>query len=93
MFLRFMVSVADSTTAISRAPAARARSRPFRLGTSTEVRRSGSAALTCATSSAASAICGTARGDTKLVASTLGTPASASRRIRRSFSCVGTCAG
>ena len=44
--------------------------RPYgiRFGTSTEVRSSGNRACTRGTRSAASAICGTALGDTKLVA-------------------------
>jgi len=88
MFFRFIVSVADRTTAISRAPAACARSSPLRLGTSTETRSAVSAAWIRGRSSAASAICGTAFGDTKLVASTLRTPAAASSRTSSSFASV-----
>jgi hypothetical protein len=88
MFFWFMVSVADSTTATSRAPAASARSSPFWFGTSADTRSAGSAAWICGSRSAASAIWGTARGDTKLVASTLPTPAAARRRTSSSLSAV-----
>lgn len=93
MFLRFMVSVAESTTATSCAPAALARSSPLRFGTSTDRRTCGSAACTRGRSSPASAICGTALGETKLVTSMLPKPAAPSMRASRNLSAVVTCSG
>ena len=92
MFFRFIVSVHDRTTATSRVPAAMARSRPFRLGASADA-RNGASASASAITAVASAICGTALGETKLVASMLGTPAAASARISAALPAVPTCCG
>ena len=82
-------SVAAVNTASAEAPAARARSNPRRLGTRTGKRRPG-AAGSRGRSSSASANCGIARGETKLVASISARPASASSEMKRTLSSVAT---
>jgi hypothetical protein len=79
VFLRLCVSLADMNTAISRRPAARARSNPLALGTSADTVTPGgnTAAFT---SCSASANCGTHRGETKLVSSMRFNPEAISAR-------------
>ena len=102
MLRRFIVSVAARTTAISRTPAAAARSRPRRFGTSAEMRNPSRDAspgpgafdrASAPTTSAASAICGTALGETKLVASTLVTPAANRLSMSATLAWVATATG
>ena len=92
--LRFFcakVSVALAKIAMWLTPASRARSRPRSLGTRTGrgVRPSSGSR---ATSSAASASCGTHVGWTKLVASTIGSPAAMSRWTNSALISTGTIA-
>ncbi len=70
------------------APAANARSAPFRLGTSATTVRPG-ILIASATTSAVSAICGSSFGDTKEPTSISRRPASARARIQRCFAAVG----
>ena len=69
--------------------AAAARSAPRALGTNAVRRTPGLRSMSAMTSEA-SAICGTARGDTKEVASTLVTPASIIALIALALISVGT---
>ena len=78
MLRRLKVSLAAVKTAISRAPAARASSKPVRLGTSTGSRTPSGFATRRRTSSEP-AICGTHFGETKAPTSTTGRPAATSR--------------
>ena len=79
MFLRLKVSLAAVKMAISRAPAARAASKPLRFGTSTGSRRPGRLG-TCRSTSSDPAICGTHFGETNAPTSTTRKPASARAR-------------
>ena len=82
------VSEADTKDAIMSTLAAAARSAPRALGTRAVRRTPGRRSMRAITS-AASASCGTARGDTKEVASTLRTPAPIRRLIRSALASVG----
>ena len=80
---RLKESVAAMVTSTLRTPWASASSSPRRLGTST--RRRARSPSKPASTAAASASCGTQRGETNDVASTRGTPASSSPRTSRIF--------
>src|SRR5579884_553533 len=82
------LSLAAVNTAIACTPAAKARSMPFTLGTSTGYEVPARFAMRVITS-LASLNCGMARGLTNEVASTTGKPASASNSIKRIFCSVG----
>ena len=90
---RLKLSVTPMLATTRRAPTARARSIPWRLGTSTLTRwstRRPRAATNCAISSAASAIFGTQRGDTNEVTSTWSTSVSSRRSTSSSLALVGS---
>src|SRR4051794_9011392 len=89
VFLREKVSEAAAKTEISFAPAARACSRPFRLGTRTGYDTPGTRRI-CPSTAAVSAIWGTQRGDTKLPASTVLKPARDRRSINSTFVATST---
>lgn len=82
------LSLADTKHTIMSTRAAAAASAPLAFGTSACNRTPGRRA-TRAMTSAASAICGTARGETNDVASKLGTPAAASASRISTFVAVG----
>ena len=67
--------------------------RAFMLGVSTEKRTPGGGGRTLASTSRASASCGTHLGDTKLVTSTARRPASTRRSTSSTLTSVGTCRG
>jgi hypothetical protein len=87
-FLRLWLSDAEQNTAMTSTPASAARSAPLALGTST-VRRAPVERSAPATTSAASASCGTARGETKEVTSISRTPAAMRPLTTAIFSSVG----
>ena len=88
-FLRLCVSLALTTTSISRKPASSARWAPRRFGTSAEYRTSTDLA-TAAQTSAASAIDGMARGWTKETASIRPMPVRDSASMSATLLAVGT---
>src|SRR5258706_9196431 len=92
MFFFEKASEAAPNTATSVAPAARAASKPLRLGVSTGYATPGRRRMRSSTS-VWSAICGTHLGETKAVASTAGSPASARRSINSTLIAVGTSPG
>src|SRR4051812_42245961 len=85
---RLCVSLAETTTSISRKPAARARSAPRVFGMSDEYLMSGFFVIAAQTASA-SAICGIAFGCTNETASIRRTPVSLSASISRTLDSVG----
>ena len=86
--------MAEANTAMSSAPAAAARTRPRRLGTSTGKRVCSVKvrAASSGSSSSASASCGTHFGCTKPVASIIHSPASPSLSMNSALADVGTTA-
>mmetsp|Transcript_96009 Transcript_96009/g.275647 ORF Transcript_96009/g.275647 Transcript_96009/m.275647 type:complete len:224 (+) Transcript_96009:139-810(+) len=96
VFLLLMVSVAAARIVASRTPAAAANSRPRRFGTSAANRAaslplSSASALNAPSRTAlASAICGTAFGETKAAASMEETPAARSLAMSANFVFVST---
>jgi len=90
-FLAANVSVALAKIAISRTPVASARSRPRSFGTRTGA-RTPSGSSSWSSNSAASASWGTHFGCTKLVVSTVVSPASTSRRMNSALTATSTTA-
>ena len=82
-------SVAAVKTASASAPAASARARPAHVRHEDRVADAGPALGRRGSSSSASASCGIARGETKLVASISRRPASARSSMKRGFVAVG----
>src|SRR5688572_4340001 len=89
MFFCENASEAAPKIATSVAPAARAASKPLRLGVSTGYDTPGLRRMRSSTS-VWSAICGIHFGETNAVASTAGSPASARRSISSTLTAVGT---
>ena len=94
IFARLNPSEALINTATSCTPCLSAISSPLILGTNTGSRSRGSVSncwtVACRSTSRQSASCGTALGDTADVSSILRNPVSSSRRIKSSFTLVGT---